>query len=203
MRLLVGANALTMLIIARQAAHDAFLVREMFHHEAQQLRQPIHENVKTAIPLPLSTTVATTAQGAATQGLHGLQQRHKLVVFRVMQEALTNISKYAQATHVRVMLHDKKDYALLQVLDDGVGFNVNQKAHASYGLSGMRHRLEAMHGSLRIVSAPGRGTRIEGSLPQARHRMAEPVRQEPPAAAGMEKGSPAMLQADPAPATLG
>ena len=127
----------------------------------------------------------------------------QLVVFRVMQEALTNISKYAQATHVRVMLHDKKDYALLQVLDDGVGFNVNQKAHASYGLSGMRHRLEAMHGSLRIVSAPGRGTRIEGSLPQARHRMAEPVRQEPPAAAGMEKGSPAMLQADPAPATLG
>ena len=126
----------------------------------------------------------------------------QLVVFRVMQEALTNISKYAQATHVRVMLHDKKDYALLQVLDDGVGFNVNQKAHASYGLSGMRHRLEAMHGSLRIVSAPGRGTRIEGSLPQARHRMAEPVRQEPPAAAGMEKGSPAMLQADPAPATL-
>lgn len=127
----------------------------------------------------------------------------QLVVFRVMQEALTNISKYAQATHVRVMLHDKKDYALLQVLDDGVGFNVNQKVHASYGLSGMRHRLEAMHGSLRIVSAPGRGTRIEGSLPQARHRMAEPVRQEPPAAAGMEKGSPAMLQADPAPATLG
>ena len=127
----------------------------------------------------------------------------QLVVFRVMQEALTNISKYAQATHVRVMLHDKKDYALLQVLDDGVGFNVNQKAHASYGLSGKRHRLDAMHGSLRIVSAPGRGTRIEGSLPQARHRMAEPVRQEPPAAAGMEKGSPAMLQADPAPATLG
>ena len=127
----------------------------------------------------------------------------QLVVFRVMQEALTNISKYAQATHVRVMLHDKKDYALLQVLDDGVGFNVNQKAHASYGLSGMRHRLEAMHGSLRIVSAPGRGTRIEGSLPQARHRMAEPVRQEPPAADGMEEGSPAMLQADPAPATLG
>ena len=127
----------------------------------------------------------------------------QLVVFRVMQEALTNISKYAQATHVRVMLHDKKDYALLQVLDDGVGFNVNQKAHASYGLSGMRHRLEAMHGSLRIVSAPGRGTRIEGSLPQARHRMAEPVRQEPPAAAGMEEGSPAMLQAGPAPATLG
>lgn len=127
----------------------------------------------------------------------------QLVVFRVMQEALTNISKYAQATHVRVMLHDKKDYALLQVLDDGVGFNVNQKVHASYGLSGMRHRLEAMHGSLRIVSAPGRGTRIEGSLPQARHRMAEPVRQEPPAAAGMEEGSPAMLQAGPAPATLG
>ena len=38
---------------------------------------------------------------------------------------------------------------------------------------------------------------------QARHRMAEPVRQEPPAAAGMEEGSPAMLQAGPAPATLG
>ena len=83
MRLLVLADAPAMQVRTRQTAHDAFFVREMFHHEAQQLRQPIHENVKTAVPLPLSTTVATTAQGAATQGLHGLQQRHKLVVFRV------------------------------------------------------------------------------------------------------------------------
>lgn len=90
----------------------------------------------------------------------------KLVVFRVMQEALTNIAKYAQARNVRLMLHDKKDYALLQVLDDGVGFDVKARGTASYGLSGMRHRLEALHGSLRIVSRPGGGTRIEGSLPQ-------------------------------------
>ena len=118
----------------------------------------------------------------------------QLVVFRVMQEALTNISKYAQARHVRVMLHDKKDYALLQVLDDGIGFNVKDKANASYGLPGMRHRLEAMRGSLRIVSAPGRGTRIEGSLPQQREPLVAPARPD--------AGSPMLLDGAASPLSL-
>lgn len=132
----------------------------------------------------------------------------QLVVFRVMQEALTNISKYARASHVRVMLHDKKDYALLQVLDDGIGFDVNEKANASYGLSGMRHRLEAMQGSLRIVSAAGRGTRIKGSLPQRRH---QPAPRPAAAPSRPDAGAPALIVDTPegetqevvSPATLG
>jgi signal transduction histidine kinase len=90
----------------------------------------------------------------------------ELVVFRLVQEALTNTTKYAKAGNVWISLKQAGDQALVEVRDDGAGFDADQDAGAAFGLLGMRYRVEAERGTLTVVSAPGKGTRIEASLPQ-------------------------------------
>ncbi len=88
-----------------------------------------------------------------------------LAVFRLVQESLNNISKYAKAQSVRIHLQAQAGYLDLQVEDDGVGFDPQEALHKSHGLPGMLHRVEALAGKLQIHSAPGQGTRIHALLP--------------------------------------
>ena len=85
--------------------------------------------------------------------------------YRIAQEAVTNISKYAQATQVWISLGRQGDSVFLTVRDDGLGFDTASPRAQRYGLVGMRFRAEAEHGRLRVHSAPGRGTRITLTLP--------------------------------------
>lgn len=94
-----------------------------------------------------------------------LDEPSQLTLYRLVQEALTNIGKYAQAHNVSVVLEDKGDYALLIVSDDGVGFNPEQINSGSHGLAGMRHRVETTGGRLMVESSPGHGSRITAHLP--------------------------------------
>ncbi|WP_374674832.1 CHASE3 domain-containing protein [Ideonella sp.] len=88
-----------------------------------------------------------------------------LVVFRLVQESLTNIAKYAQAKQVRVQLGAEGDEARVQVADDGVGFRVSRTLRGSHGLLGMRFRVEAERGRLDVASTPGEGTTLTAWLP--------------------------------------
>ncbi len=88
-----------------------------------------------------------------------------LVVYRLMQEALTNISKYAKASHVWLGLGSREGLVEVTVRDDGVGFDMQATARSAHGLVGMRFRVEAEGGSMNIVSAPGLGTLISVKLP--------------------------------------
>ena len=88
--------------------------------------------------------------------------------YRIVQEAVTNISKYAQATQVWISLGRQGDCVLLTVRDNGLGFDTASPRARRYGLVGMRFRAEAEHGRLRVHSAPGRGTRIILTLPPSR-----------------------------------
>lgn len=90
-----------------------------------------------------------------------------LVVFRVVQESLTNIAKYARASRVRVELRSQDDQAMVQVVDDGIGFAVERSLRGSHGLMGMRFRVEAERGRLELASEPGRGTTLTAWLPLA------------------------------------
>lgn len=90
-----------------------------------------------------------------------------LVVYRLVQEAITNITKYAQARNVWLTLADRGDHVEVSVRDDGVGFDPQAHRPTAHGLMGMRYRAEAEHGSLTVLSAPGQGTQIRVSLPQA------------------------------------
>jgi signal transduction histidine kinase len=91
----------------------------------------------------------------------------ELVVYRLVQEAITNISKYARAQHVWVSLSSHDGRAVVAVRDDGVGFDTAVPPRSAYGLLGMRFRVQAEGGTLTVVSAPGQGTRVQVSLPES------------------------------------
>lgn len=88
----------------------------------------------------------------------------QLMVYRLMQEACTNIMKYAKASNVWLNLGIVEGVITASVRDDGVGFDTNSKIGTSYGLLGMRYRVEAVNGLLEISSAPGHGTLIKARL---------------------------------------
>ncbi len=91
----------------------------------------------------------------------------ELTVYRMIQEALTNVTKYGRATQVEVSLYPSGDEVCVAVRDNGVGFDVDRPRASAHGLLGMRYRLEAEGGKLRLTSAPGKGTLIEAVLPGA------------------------------------
>ncbi|MFG6414442.1 sensor histidine kinase [Roseateles sp. DC23W] len=87
-----------------------------------------------------------------------------LVIYRLMQVALTNIGSYAQASQVWLALHRREGLVEASVRDDGVVFNMQQPLRSAHGLMGMRFRVEAEGGTMRIVAAPGLGTRVSATL---------------------------------------
>jgi signal transduction histidine kinase len=91
----------------------------------------------------------------------------ELTVYRLVQEAITNISKYAQARQVRIRLQVLDGLVDLSVSDDGVGFDSGKRSSSAHGLVGMRSRVEAEGGTLEVLSQPGQGTRLHARLPQS------------------------------------
>lgn len=88
------------------------------------------------------------------------------VVFRILQEALTNIARHAEAAHVDVELILGQQRLSLRVSDDGRGFDSSAPGRAdAFGLLGMRERALMVSGSLEVTSAPGRGTTVAFSVP--------------------------------------
>ncbi len=87
-------------------------------------------------------------------------------VYRVVQEALTNIARHARASHVDVLLERRGERLLAIIEDDGVGFEVEEAMQTSrLGLVGMRERARALGGTLTIESAPGAGTTVFVEVP--------------------------------------
>ncbi len=94
-----------------------------------------------------------------------LDDESQLTAYRIVQESLTNISKYAEAKAVSVSLHHHGNFVELDVRDDGIGFDLVTRLNASHGFAGMRHRVEALKGTLDVRSSPGNGTAIHVALP--------------------------------------
>lgn len=91
----------------------------------------------------------------------------ELTVYRVVQEAVNNVSKHARASRLWLAMAERDGQVQVSVRDNGVGFDPGRQAPSAHGLMGMRFRVEAEQGRLRLVSAPGQGTLIEVTLPQA------------------------------------
>jgi PAS domain S-box-containing protein len=105
-------------------------------------------------------------------GVEKLNSAQRTVLFRVAQEALTNVARHAQATRVEASIQKLPGAVRMQIKDNGKSFQVEQVLHAkknkSLGLLGIRERLEMVGGSFNIASAPGRGTTIQVQIPLAR-----------------------------------
>ena len=86
-------------------------------------------------------------------------------LYRIAQEALNNIAKHARATHVEVELANQDGHLLLNISDDGIGFDPTQNYPGHLGMHTMRERAESAGGTFAIESAPNAGTRIQVTIP--------------------------------------
>lgn len=99
---------------------------------------------------------------------YGLDDLLSTAIFRIVQESLTNIARHANASHAMVALKDRGDDLLLTIADDGCGMPAELTgARKTYGMLGMRERVNMIGGHIAIDSAPGRGTHIEVSIPKS------------------------------------
>jgi signal transduction histidine kinase len=92
----------------------------------------------------------------------------ELTAYRIIQEALTNIAKHAQARHCRIHVHQFPDAVQIRIEDDGVGFTEpapRASSSGGLGLIGIRERAAQFGGTMHIDSVPGRGTTLSVELP--------------------------------------
>lgn len=147
-------------------------------NEGIALKRRIIEDLTPSSLANLGLTTALenlTRDYAATSGVAmqahigdvRLSQSNALTIYRLVQEALTNIGKYARAQSVDVDLRKEGNYARICVQDDGCGFDTSRLVSdmGTYGLAGMQFRVESQQGTIDIDSASGKGTRITALLP--------------------------------------
>ncbi len=97
-----------------------------------------------------------------------LDETQQLTVYRMVQESLTNIGKYANAREATIVLKNYASHVIVEVSDNGKGFDVakDRSSTHGHGLAGMKHRVEAAGGKLTVMSVVGEGTRLTAILPQ-------------------------------------
>ncbi|NCJ07146.1 sensor histidine kinase [Synechococcales cyanobacterium C] len=141
----------------------------------QEVRQSVHAlRVDTRAREPLETAIATLAkdfhQSTGIPVTTDLQidgivpAPVHTTLYRLVQEALTNICKHAHATAVQVQVQTHPDRIGLTVVDDGRGFQPSASL-LGFGLQGMQERVEALKGTFHITSTPGAGCRVTVELP--------------------------------------
>ena len=94
-----------------------------------------------------------------------LDENAQMTAYRMVQESLTNVAKYAHASEVTISLEQQDGQVLVGVLDNGVGFEPGAVRTTAHGLLGMRYRVEAEGGRLQVDSRPGQGCRVRAWLP--------------------------------------
>jgi signal transduction histidine kinase len=110
-----------------------------------------------------------TLRGPAA-GWERLEEDLETAVYRLVQEALTNVAKHARAGRVRVSVSEADEQLLIEVCDDGVGFDP-EMAGQGFGLAGMRERVSLAGGTLGVESSE-RGTSVVARLPVRRRQAA-------------------------------
>lgn len=108
--------------------------------------------------------VEVTAPG----GLRRMDPAREITLFRILQEALTNVAKHASASRVQVLLEDGDGLVRMSVKDDGKGFEPGLRDRAqrpTWGLLNMAERARTIDGTCRVESAPGRGTMVVVEAP--------------------------------------
>lgn len=95
----------------------------------------------------------------------GLDDTHSTAIFRMVQESLTNVARHADASQVEIRFHRHGDDYLLNVSDNGKGFDLSAPSAKSFGLVGLRERALMLGGEVAISSAPDHGTTVRVRIP--------------------------------------
>ncbi|MBS4064409.1 MAG: PAS domain S-box protein [Chitinophagaceae bacterium] len=129
------------------------LEHQNLHEAMKWLGNQFTEN--TGVPVTFTMTDVSS-----------ISEEVSVCLFRILQEALTNITRYSHATNVTVSLGAEEKNWILKISDNGKGFDTAVlKNPKSFGILGMKERVHSLQGQFSIQSMPGRGTRIEVSLP--------------------------------------
>ncbi len=167
----------------QQALEELWKVEELARRTTKEIRHMLF----TLRPLVLETQGLVAALGQLVEKMRDthntevtLQGQHNIedvidthaqgVLFYIIEEAVNNARKHAKAEHIWVRLYKQATFVVVEIEDDGVGFDVgavdaNYDQRGSLGMVNMRERAELVEGTLRIQSAPGRGTKITILLP--------------------------------------
>lgn len=94
-----------------------------------------------------------------------VEKNKELMIYRIVQEQLSNIIKYANASDVSISLKQEQESLYLSVSDNGVGFDTEQTAGKGIGLKNIISRIGYYDGDMKIISAPGKGCTLEVLIP--------------------------------------
>jgi len=94
-----------------------------------------------------------------------LQENYEIVLFRLVQEALQNAIKHADANLIKVKIEIRKDLVTLFIIDDGKGFEPKKTTYENFGIKGMKERVEMLKGKFEIDTNLGKGTRVRIRVP--------------------------------------
>jgi len=135
------------------------------------LRPPVLDDLGLAASLESLGHGFPTLDVQVDANTLSMAEHAETAVYRTAQEALQNAAKHADARSVQIRLYRQQDRAVLEVTDDGSGFDAAAAPAAGtpgptgFGLSGMRERAELLGGRLELTSAPGHGTTVRLSIP--------------------------------------
>jgi signal transduction histidine kinase len=107
-----------------------------------------------------------------------LAPERELILFRIVQEAIQNIIKHANASQIRILVEYNEYALLLTIVDNGIGFNSEQLDGYGSGLSNMHSRAKVLHGELSVTSQNGLGTKVNISVPFKNRETYKQVYQE-------------------------
>jgi signal transduction histidine kinase len=140
--------------------------------EVRQALTTLRTDPLQALTLPsaianLATEFQKATEVLPTVAIHlesAISKEHSMVIYRIVQESLTNICKYAKATEVSITVHQSAQALQVTVQDNGQGFEPSQNT-TGFGLQGMQERTLALGGQLDIQSAPHQGCRVDAVFP--------------------------------------
>jgi signal transduction histidine kinase len=144
------------------------------HRFARELRPAVLDDLGLVPALRgycegLSNRRKFRIQLAASGRIESLNSPRRTALYRVAQEALTNVSRHAMASRVRLTLREKNGLVRMEVKDNGKSFAVAQALSRQnpnrIGLIGMKERIEMVGGNFRITSLPGKGTTVRAEVP--------------------------------------
>jgi PAS domain S-box-containing protein len=141
------------------------------HHLSRELHPSQLEMLGLVAAVQSSCTEVSRQMGLRVEFVHEgvprtLPPEVRLCLYRVVQEALQNVSKHSGASQVRVELHGTSETLILRIVDQGVGFDPDaDTTRAGLGLISMRERVRLVNGRISVYSAPSQGTHIEVRVP--------------------------------------
>jgi PAS domain S-box-containing protein len=140
-------------------------LRSAIYDLRRERERPFLESVESLVELNQLATPEREIRLIVEDGFSvGLSRKASIELLRILQEALANVRRHSAATNVEVGLRTDNEAILLEVADDGRGFDPGS-ARAGMGLVGMRERVEELGGEIEVSSRPGSGTEVTVRVP--------------------------------------